>query len=363
MKILNTSIVLFLISLFICAQEKNITGDEFSIEEQIPHTSIKNQYRSGTCWSFAALSFIESELIREQNKHVDLSEMFVVKYALINKARKFVQLHGHMKIASGSEINDAFNVLKEQGMVTEDAFNGKNIKEDKHIHGEMNEVVRNYLTAIVENKNGILTPIWDEGFELVLNAYLGIVPETFEYGEKSYTPQTFGDMLDIQPDDYVYLTSFSHHPFYSEFILEVPDNWSWKSYFNVTIDDLTDVIDHAINQGYSVVWAGDISEPGYSWEKGIAELQGDTIVNQETRQIGFNNYETTDDHGMHIVGIAKNNEGKKFYLAKNSWGTDNAYEGYIYLSENYVLSKTISLVLNKNALPKRIRNKLEKMNE
>jgi bleomycin hydrolase len=363
MKFNTIGIVLFLTGIYVYAQKQDITGDEFTIDKQIPHTSIKNQYRSGTCWSFAALSFMESELIRKQNEHFDLSEMFVVKYALLNKARKFVQLHGHMKIASGSEINDAFKVIEEQGMVTEDAYDGKNINENKHIHGEMNEVVRNYLNAIVENKNGNLTPIWDEGFELVLNAYLGIVPETFEYKKKTYTPKTFGNMLDIDPDDYVYLTSFSHHPFYSEFILEVPDNWSWKSYFNVPVNELTTIIDQAIHHDYSVVWAGDISDPGYSWEKGVAELQDDTIVNQKTRQIAFNNYKTTDDHGMHIVGIAKNNEGEKYYLAKNSWGTDNAYEGYIYLSENYILSKTISLVVHKDALPKKIRKNFEMKQE
>jgi bleomycin hydrolase len=361
---MNNKIIIFFIAALISTlgySEDSTSFDGFSVTKKLDATNIKNQYRSGTCWSFAGLSFIESELIRMGKDSFDLSEMFIVKNVFLKKAIKYIRLHGALNFSDGGEFNDVFNVIYNDGIVPEKIYNGKNINEGQHIHGEMNEVLQNYVDAVIKNENDKLTPVWLEGFDLVLNAYLGSVPEQFTYEGKRYTPKKFADYLDINIADYLYLTSFMHHPFYEKFILEVPDNWSWGTFHNIPADELVAVIKRSIQNGYTVGWAGDISEDYYSWEQGIANVPDDLeedVLNQKARQTAFDNYETTDDHGMHIIGIAENEDGEPFFLAKNSWGTQNAYHGYIFLSQDYVYYKTTSILINKNALSSKMKRKL-----
>jgi bleomycin hydrolase len=349
-----------LFSFCVVAQDTIPTGEDFSLITQVDHTGVKNQNRSATCWSFACISLLESELMRTTGKAYDLSEMFVVKHAFSDKAKKYIRMHGHVKFTSGGEFYDVMNVYKHDGIVPESVYKGKKVSEEKHVHGEMDEVLNNYVEAILSNESGKMTTVWDEGFDLVLNAYLGRIPNTFEYNDSTYSPSSFAQMLGIQTEDYVCLTSFTHHEFYQPFILEVPDNWSWGAFQNVKMHELTEIIEYALNEGYSLTWAGDVTEDYYSWEQGIAEIPEDfeKEITQETRQIAFDIHETTDDHGMHIVGLAENDEGKMFYLVKNSWGTENAFEGYMYLSKKYVQFKTTSLMVHKNGIPSHLINKL-----
>ena len=392
--------LLFVCVLFlnITAQEKADTtkpeGYKFTMEKQVKTTSVKNQYRSGTCWSFSTLGFIESEMIRLGKDSVDLSEMFAVYYVYSDKAVKDVRMHGEFNFGGGGAVNDPFDVIVKYGMVPESVYSGLNYGEKNHVHGEMDEVLKDYIAGVIKNKNKKLTPVWHKGFNGILDTYLGKIPEKFTYKGKEYTPKTFAEkVVGINPDDYVYITSYSHHPFYKPFILEVPDNWSYSEFYNLPLDDMQKVIDNAINNGYSVGWASDVSEKGFSSKNGVAvvpekdianmsdserskweklskreknaklykfdEPGKEKVITQEIRQEAFDNYETTDDHGMQIAGIAKDQNGTKYYYVKNSWGTTyNDYEGYFYASESFVRYKTMSLVVHKDALPKDIAKKL-----
>ncbi|MCD6366288.1 MAG: aminopeptidase [Bacteroidales bacterium] len=391
--------------LFVCALVLNLTAQEkadttkpegykFTMLKQVKTTSVKNQYRSGTCWSFSSLGFIESEMIRLGKDSVDLSEMFAVYHVYSDKAVKDVRMHGEFNFGGGGAVNDPFDVIAKYGMVPESVYSGLNYGEKNHVHGEMDEVLKDYVAGVIKNKNKKLTPVWHNGFDGILNAYLGEIPETFTYKGKEYTPKTFAEkVVGINPDDYVYITSYSHHPFYKPFILEVPDNWSYSEFYNLPLDDMQKVVDNAINNGYSVGWASDVSEKGFSSKNGVAVVPEKDIANmsdserskweklskreknaqlykfekpgkekvitQKIRQEAFDNYETTDDHGMQIAGIAKDQNGTKYYYVKNSWGTSyNDYEGYFYASESFVRYKTMSMVVNKDALPKDIAKKL-----
>ncbi|NOZ47502.1 MAG: aminopeptidase [Chlorobi bacterium] len=369
-------------------------GYHFTMEKQIPATSVKNQYRSGTCWSFSTLSFIESELLRMGKGDYDLSEMFCVWHVYSDKADKYVRAHGSLNFGGGGALNDPLDVIKNYGMVPEEVYTGMNIGEKNHIHGEMDAVLKGMIDEVLKNKNRKLTPQWHNAFDGMLDAYLGKIPENFTYKGKSYTPRSFADELGFNPDDYLYFTSYTHHPFYEKFILEVPDNWSWNSFYNVPLNDLMAIIDNAIDNGYSIAWAADVSEKGFSWKNGIAivpdedveEVAGmekdkwanlskkekqnilynfeepvkEKVITQELRQKGYDNYTTTDDHGMHIVGKAKDQNGTEYYYIKNSWGTKNTkYDGYFYASKAFVEYKTMSILIHKDALPKSIAKKLK----
>ncbi len=354
-------------------------GYKFKIEKQINATGVKNQYKSGTCWSYSGLSFFESELIRMGKGEHDLSEMFVVHNTYSKKADKYVRMHGNVNFAAGSVFHDVTNVIRESGIMPNEVYAGNPEYNGKNVHNEMDGVLAAMVAAVIKNPNGRLTDEWKKAYEATLDVYLGEMPSEFEYKEKKYTPKSFSSSLGINPDDYIEITSFTHHPFYSKFALEIPDNWSWDAVYNVPLADLQKILDNAIATNYGVAWASDVSEKYFSFTNGIAyvpekeydemtQAEKDSmftkptpelIVTQELRQQSFDNYTTEDDHGMHIIGTARDQDNTKYYLVKNSWGEErNDCKGYFYATENYVLLKTTCIMVHKDAVPKDIAKKM-----
>ena len=389
------TMILFCGFSFSKAQEKEETAPVdsflFTIVKELPITSVKNQASSGTCWSFSGLGLIEAELLRTGKPEADLSEMFIVYHSYSDKADKYVRMNGTINFAAGGSFYDVLYVLKNYGMVPESEMTGLNYGEEKHKHGELDAVLSAYIKAIVQNKNKKLSTAWKQGFDGVLNAYLGELPTEFSVGGKKYTPQSYAQSLGLNFDDYVSLTSFTHHPFYEKFIIEIPDNWRWGESYNLPLDEFMTVFDNAIDNGYTIAWGADVSEKGFTrngiavnpetkvdnlpgsdqakWlgisqkemEEKIYKLEGPQLevnVTQELRQEGFDNYTTTDDHGMLIYGTAKDQNGTKYFLVKNSWGTDSKYKGIWYASESFVAQKTINIVVHKDAIPKNLKKKL-----
>jgi len=364
----------------------------FSNEKTLPVTSVKNQSRSGTCWSFSTISFLESELLRQGKGEYDLSEMFVVNKSYVDKADKYVRLHGFLNYAQGGSFADVLYVFQHYGAIPGEAYRGLNYDEPMHVHGEMEQASFAFIKAIVGNHNGKLSPVWKEGHQAIINTYLGKIPEKFSYKGKDYTPQSFGQSLGLNMDDYISLTSYTHEPFYIPFALEIQDNWRWALSYNLPLNELMQVFENAIQTGYTIAWASDVSERGFTreglatipdiefeetkgsdrekWvginrterENKIRELLNnpckEIVPTQESRQKAYDNYQTTDDHGMLIYGIATDQTGKKFYMVKNSWGTENPYKGFWYASEAFVADKTMSIVVHKDAIPAAIKNKL-----
>lgn len=361
------------------------TGFKFTDVKVIKTTPVKDQNKSGTCWCFSSLSFFEDELLRKTGKEYDLSEMFVVNHCYSDKADKYVRTDGKVNFAQGGSGFDVPYVWERYGIVPEDAYPGLNYGEEGHSHYELADVLESYVKAVVRNSSR-MTTAWKRGFDGVLNAYFGELPTTFTYDGKTYTPRTFAQSLPIDMNDYVALTSFTHHPFYKPFGLELADNWLWKEYYNVPMEEMKEAVDNALEKGYSVVWAADVSEGGFKWRNGYAvlpkakdkkdmtdselarwvqlsdkdrdnekfEIKGpveEETVTQESRQEGFDRKKTTDDHGMVIVGKAVDQKGNKYYKVKNSWNTNQLYNGYFYVSEPYFLAKTIDIYLNKEAVP------------
>ncbi|RKE03297.1 C1 family peptidase [Marinifilum flexuosum] len=364
---------------------------QFTIEKQLDATSVKDQHRSGTCWSFATVSFIESELLRMGKGEFDLSEMFIVNRNYHLRAKDYVRFHGKKSFSAGAEGWDAMNVVKKFGMIPQEAYSGNTFDETLPVHGEMDAVLKAYVDAVVKNRNKKLTPVWMKGFDGILDAYLGEIPETFSYKGKEYSPKLFGEELGINPDDYITITSYNHHPFYESFIFEGPDNWSLGEVYNLPMDEMMQCVDHAIENGFSIAWGSDVSEKGFAFRKGVAVVTDTEVKNmadseiskwqnmsrdqkadygteypvkektisQEMRQMAFDNYQSTEDHLMHMTGIAKDQNGTKYYLIKNSWGTDlNNYEGYFYASKAFVQYKTVGLMMHKDAIPADIKKKL-----
>lgn len=363
-------------------------------------TGIKDQCKSGTCWSFSTLSFFESEMRRLGKPTTHLSEMFVVRNMYSEKANKYIRMHGKIEFAAGGSSMDVLNCIKKYGIVPNEAYEGLNYGEKKHIHGEMDLVLKAMLNAVIENyektnspsNRAHLSTAWKSAYLGALDAYMGVTPTEFEYKGKKYTPMTFAKETGINPDDYIVVSSYTHHPFYKPFALEVQDNWAWTDVYNLPIEDFKRVFDNAIKTGYTIAWGSDISEKGFSGKNGVAvvpetnleSMDGserarweklsekdreaeifkfdkpakEKVITQELRQKAFDNFETTDDHGMEIVGSAKDQNGTKYYYVKNSWGDVWAKNGYFYASEAFVLYKTTCILIHKNAIPQDLKDKL-----
>jgi bleomycin hydrolase len=361
--------VLLLIGLYIpsFSQGKGprpLSGDDFKFKDVIdlPATSVKDQASTGTCWSFATTSMIESELLRMGKGEYDLSEMFIVRQNYKDKLHDNFEREGKGNTTEGSLAHDWFRIFKKYGIVPEEVYHGINYDSPRHDHGELQDVINSIKAVPLEQNRE--SKEYREIVDDVLDTYLGKLPESFTYKGKTYTAVSFAESLGINPDDYVEITSFTNFPFYTQDVLEVPDNWSKAKLYNVPVEELVAIMDNAFSKGYTVNWDGDVSERGFIHQQGIALMPMDgegreEEVTQESRQNGFDNKSTTDDHLMHMTGVAKDQDGKKFYKTKNSWGTGrNKYDGYLYISENYVRSKTIFIMENKNAVPENIRAKL-----
>ena len=369
------------------------TGFKFTDVKVIKSTPVKDQNKSGTCWCYSTNSFFENEILRKTGKEVHLSEGFVVWHCYFDKAQKFIRMDGKINFAEGGAAEDVPYVWNRYGMMPNEAYTGMTHGDKKFNTAELTAVLSGFLDVVNSKKLKKLTPSWLEGFQGVLNAYMGKIPENFTYEGKNYTPQTFAASLGINMDDYISIASFTHHPFYKPFTLEVADNWLWGQYYNIPLDELKAIVDNAIENGYTVLWAADVSEGGFKWNEGFAvmpkerteaDMEGTELarwvkmsdkdrakkqfeingpvqeieVTQESRQEMFDRQETTDDHGMEIIGTATDQKGNKYYKVKNSWDTNQIYDGFFYVSEPYFLAKTIAIVVNKEVIPKATIKKL-----
>lgn len=356
--------------------------------------SVKDQNKSGTCWAFSGVSTLEDNVLRKGGPELDISEMFIVRHAYIDKAKKFMRMNGNITFAQGGSWGDVLNMTMQYGAMPEEAYTGLNYGEAKHSHYELAEAMEAYLRAVLNRgqKNSKLTDAWLPGLIGILDAYLGPLPETFTYKGKTYTPQAWAKEMGLEPENFVNITSYTHHPFYEKFILEIPDNWAWTESMNVPMEEMQRIVDNALDKGWTVMWAADVSEGGFKWTQGFALLPDDKdtkdmtdtelsrwvklsdkdradakfdikgpikekAVSQESRQKTFDNFETTDDHGMVIVGTATDQEGNKYYKVKNSWDTNQIYDGYLYVSMPFFLEKTLGVGVHKDAIPADINKK------
>jgi bleomycin hydrolase len=372
-KLIKLVILFIFVSASVYCQE---TGYTFTITKELAYTPVKNQNATSTCWCFSGISMLESELLRIGKKPYDLSEMFIVRHTYEKKAQMYSRMHGSSNFAGGGEYGDLLNGWREVGLVPDAAYPGLNYGEIKHNHTEMDGALKGYMDAVI--KSSKLTTAWFAGLNGILDAYLGKNPESFTYEGKTYTPASFTKELGINPDDYVLLTSFTHHPFYKTCVLELPDNWAAGSVYNLPLDELVQIIDNSVTNGYTVAWASDMSDKGFSMKQGVAIIPEknwnemteeesskafngplpEKVITQDLRQKEFDNYSTTDDHGMHIVGLATDQSGNTFYKVKNSWGVTGKYDGFIFVSKAYLMLRTTNIMVNKNAIPAAIAKKM-----
>lgn len=364
---------------------------QFKVVKENAVTSVKNQSSTGTCWSFSGVAFLESELLRIGKGTFDLSEMYIVRRNYEDKALKHARLHGNLNFAPGGSFADVIETLDAYGVMPDEAYHGLHYGSETHNHGELDKILKSYMDGVIGART--LSPVWNKGIAGILDSYLGEVPEKFQYNGKEYTPHSFAAELGLKQEDYISLTSFTHHPFYKPFAIEVPDNWRWALSYNLPVDELMEVMEQAVMKGYTIAWASDVSEAGFSRD-GIAivpdeeapenagsdqsrwlglssrerdaeirtrigkEILSEKEITQEMRQTSFDNYATTDDHGMQIYGIAEDQNGNRFFMVKNSWGETGPYDGFWYASFPFVSYKTLSIVLHKDALPASIAKKL-----
>lgn len=366
----------------------------FTIVKENPITSVKDQNRSGTCWAYSTLSYFESEILKNTGKTYDLCESFVANKDYMDRAVQVVRYHGDMQFAQGGSAYDVYYVLKNYGICPEDAmpFPGSLYGDSLNNFNEFFSLLEPYVEGIATNKASKISGQWKVGFQGILDAYLGKCPENFTYEGKNYTPKSFASSLGLNMDDYVTITSYTHHPFYSQFVVEVQDNWRNPASYNLPMDEMMQIIDNAVMNGYTVAWGGDVSEPGFTRDglaymidaKKMQSLQGSDMARwlglsaakrrnlidslgcnvpevqptQEMRQERFDNWELTDDHGMLIYGIAKDQNGKEYYMVKNSWGEAGKYKGTWYMTKTFIAANTMDYMVNKNAIPANIRKKI-----
>jgi bleomycin hydrolase len=358
----------------IATQEPGFT---FEVVTSVETTPVKNQARTGTCWSFATTSFLETELIRMGREAPDLSEMFFVRTNYPQKVRNYVRMHGAAAMGQGSLGGDVMRAVRLFGIVPERVYEGRRYGLPDHDHGELHAVLLAAADAVIAQR-APLSPVWPDAIDGILDAYLGAPPETFSYDGRTYTPQEFARELGVDPTDYVELTSFTHHPFGEWFALEIPDNWAGNESYNVPLDQLMAVIDGALEQGYSVAWDGDVSERSFCQANGVAVMpvsdrtdrseedrralctvpEPEVSVTQEVRQRWFDDQSSTDDHLMHLTGMARDQRGTTYYVTKNSWGVTGPEGGYVYMSEAFVRAKTMSVIVHRDALPPALRAQL-----
>ncbi len=386
MKKIIVSVVLTALACTVMAQPKKaavVPEDyQFTTVKANPVTSVKNQYRSGTCWCFSTLSFLESEIIKAKGikdpaQYPDFSEMFVIRKSYYDRAIKYVRLDGHMNYAAGSDFGDVLDVAKTYGLIGQQDYSGLQYGYDLPVQGELDAVLKGYVDAVVKNPNKKLTKVWPKGVEGILDAYTGVIPQ-----DKVIPASELG----INLDDYIGFTSYTHNPYYTEVVMEVCDNWRWSKSWNIPLDEFMSIMDYAVNNGYTVAWGGDVSETGFT-RTGLAIMLDDadkaTTGSDQERWVGkadekpadkaavkemeitaqirqemYDDKSSTDDHGMHLYGIAKDQNGKKYYMIKNSWGVTGAYEGHWYMSENFAKAKTLNILVNKKAVPKEILKKI-----
>ncbi len=353
---MRTVIFIVLLS-WICsfapAQEREFTGIH-----KVGVTPVKNQGKTGTCWSFSTTSFIESELLRMGKGEFDLSEMFFIRHSYVAKAENYMRYHGVANFGPEGQAHNALDVVRKFGFVPECAYRGLEYGIGMHNHAELDGVTSSYLKALLEKK--ILTTGWKKGFIGILDGYLGEVPKKITVEEETMTPVQFAGMLSFNPDNYVEITSFSHHPYYEKFVLELPYNWSNGQYYNLPIGEFMEVMENALKKGYSFCWDGDLEKDQFSFSEGIANIEEfpEEIDIQQKRQQDFDNWDTTDEHLMHVVGVAEDEKGEKFFITKNSWGETNDLGGYVNMSFDYVSLKTIAIMVHKDAIPKKIAAKI-----
>lgn len=346
---------------------------EFDTIAAVKTTPVKDQHISGTCWSYAATSFIETELLRMGKGSFDLSEMFFVKYAYMEKAKNYIQLHGKANFSQGGQAHDVTDVVKEFGMIPEEHYSGMIKGQELPDHRELEKALKGYLDGVLAAKGKGTTEVWFDGFKAILDVYLGTAPETFSHEGKKHKTKNFHNKIGFNPDDYVEITSFNHHPYYKPFRLEIPDNWDYSDYYNLPLDELMQIIDYAFENGFSVCWDGDVSEKFFEFAAGLAvvpvdescpieEFTAETAeqdIDQEMRQKHFGSFSTTDDHLMHLTAVIKDESGRKYYVTKNSWAADsNDNNGYLNMSESYLRLNTVAIMVHKDAIPDEIRKKL-----
>lgn len=349
---------------------------KFVIKKEVAATPVKNQSLTSTCWSFSGLSFFESELMRMGKKPYDLSEMFIVKEAYRRKAEEYAKRRGSCAFSPGGQYFDLLSIIKETGLVPDEVYPGLNYGSKNHNHDELDAVLKGYMNGVLKSSKN--TPAWMAGLNGILEAYLGSMTSGFEYEGEYYTPKDFSKELGLNFDDYIVISSFSDHPYYKESVLEVPDNWSPCTYYNMPVNELIQTIDNALMNGYSVAWAADMKGKGFNMKKGVAivpEKDWDDLseteieamferphrqkkVTQELRQRQFGDYTITGDHGMHIIGLAEDQMGNVYYKVKNSWGETGKHNGYIFVSREYVMLKTTNCMINKNSLPLNVAQKM-----
>ncbi|MCQ2289475.1 MAG: aminopeptidase [Muribaculaceae bacterium] len=376
------------------AQPREIAGYKFTDTKVVKTTPVKDQNHTGTCWSFSITAFLENEILRTTGQEVDLSEMYPVRCLYPEKAQKFMRMEGEIRFNEGGGIKDVLYAWDKYGTVPESAYDGLAYGEDKHDHRELIAGMKGFMKGIVAKPGDRYTTAWKNALNGILDAYLGKVPETFEVNGVTYTPRSYADSFGLNMNDYISFSSFTHHPFYQNFVIEIPDNWLWTPMMNVNLDEMEQIVDNAITNGYSVAWSADMSEKTWQWGNGYATMpfikkekdmteqelakwkkmsraernailddidgpKPEMEITQEVRQRMFDSFETVDDHLMVIVGLAKDQNGNKFYKVKNSWDTDQVYEGYIYVSSAYFRAKTIDIMTHRDAVPAAIAEKIK----